>query len=137
MDRDVRVGTFPELLVYLPRATRNAFLSPFPSDWVREGTYASTTSLRRICGLEMLVVYFCLAFVPLAVWRRRDDLALWATLLSAGAVLVVLGAIVSNWGTLYRLRYGYLMLWVGVGLTGFLQLIAEIRQRRNLRHQST
>jgi len=70
-------------------------------DWVGEGTYGSTTSLRRLCGLEMLVVYFSLAFVPFAVWRRRENLVLWATLLYAGAVLVALGVIVSNWGTLY------------------------------------
>ncbi len=135
IDLDVRVETFPELIAYLPRATRNAFLSPFPWHWFGQGTYASTTSLRRVCGLEMLVVYFALAFVPFAVWRRRADVFLWAILVYSGGVLVVLGTIVNNWGTLYRLRYGYLMLWVGIGLCGFLQLAAELRQRRKLRNQ--
>ncbi len=135
IDRDVRVETFPELIAYLPRAARNAFLSPFPWHWFGQGTYASTTSLRRVCGLEMLVVYFALAFVPFAVWRRRADLFLWVILVYSGGVLVVLGIIVNNWGTLYRLRYGYLMLWVGIGLCGFLQLAAELRQRRKLRKQ--
>ncbi len=135
IDLDVHVENFPELVAYLPRATRNAFLSPFPWHWFGQGTYASTTRLRRVCGLEMLVVYFALAFVPFAVWRRRADVFLWAILVYSGGVLVVLGTIVNNWGTLYRLRYGYLMLWVGIGLCGFLQLAGELRQRRKLRNE--
>jgi hypothetical protein len=130
MDLDLRVETFPQLIAYLPRAARNAFLSPFPSHWVGQGTYASSTILRRVCGLEMLVVYLALGFVPFAVWRRRADVFLWVLLLHAGVVLVVLGIIVNNWGTLYRLRYGYLMLWVGVGVAGFLQFADDFRQRR-------
>jgi hypothetical protein len=135
LDLDVRVETLPELIAFLPRATRNAFLSPFPSHWVGRGTYASTTSLRRVCGLEMLVVYFALAFVPFAFWRRRADVFLWVILVYSGAVLVVLGVIINNWGTLYRLRYGYLMLWVGIGLCGFLQLVTDLRRRRKLSNQ--
>ncbi len=135
MDVDWRLETFPDLIAYLPRATRNAFLSPFPSQWVGQGTYASTTSLRRLCGLEMLVVYFALGFVPFAVWRRRADVFLWAILIYSGGILVVLGTIVNNWGTLYRLRYGYLMLWVGIGLCGFLQLAAELRLRQKRGNQ--
>ncbi len=137
MDRDFRVETFGNLVAYLPLAARNAFLSPFPQHWFGQGTHASTTSLRRVCGFEMLVAYFALGFVPFAVWRKRRDLFLWAALLHAGGILVVLGTIVNNWGTLYRLRYGYLMLWVGIGLVGFLEVVDRFRQRRSRLNQPT
>jgi len=135
MDRDVQVETFGNLVAYLPRAVRNAYLSPFPRHWFSQGTHASTTSLRRVCGFEMLVVYFALCCLPFAVWRKRRDVFLWAALLHAGGMLVVLGTIVTNWGTLYRLRYGYLMLWVGIGLAGFLEVADELRQRRSRLNQ--
>lgn len=129
IDTDVRLESPAQIVRYIPRALQVGFLSPFPHHWVEEGTTKATTIMRRVTMLEMLVVYAALLFVPLAIWRWRRSGALWMVL-AFGAIQIVIFAIaMPNLGTLYRVRYGFLMPVVSLGLLAALTAWLELREK--------
>jgi hypothetical protein len=70
--------------------------------------------MRRLVAVEMLGVYVALLAV-LALARAGGTLVV---LLPCLAALVPYALIIPNLGALYRFRYGFLMLLVGLGLAG-------------------
>ena len=107
-----------DMLGYLPRAITVAFLSPFPLHWFQPGSIPSTTLMRQISGVEMLLVYVAWLGLAVVVWRWRSRIELWLVLVYGLVNIVVWTFAIPNLGTLYRVRYGPLMLLVGVGLAG-------------------
>ncbi|MDH4099964.1 MAG: hypothetical protein OEV28_05260, partial [Nitrospirota bacterium] len=129
IDSEVKLTTVKGVLSYLPRAAQIAFLSPFPQHWFGTGSLEANTMMRRIAAFEMLGVYFCLIFLPYAIWFWRQKAEVWLVLIYCVPPLLMQGVVVANIGTLYRLRYGFLMALVALGLAGFLTLIQRIKTR--------
>lgn len=122
IDNDTRFGDVFDVVRYFPRAAQIALLAPFPKDWLGVATYPSNTFMKRVAGLEMVGVYFALFFLPYAIWHWRRRVELWIVLLFSMSLLVLQGLVINNIGTLYRLRYGMLMLLVAMGIAGFIAL---------------
>ena len=118
IDEDVVFQNLWDIVRYVPRATEIALLAPFPSDWLAEGTLPSTTAMRRVAGFEMVGVYLSLLALPLALMRWRARLDLWILILLCLQMLVGYALVVANVGTLYRMRYPYIMMLVALGLAG-------------------
>jgi hypothetical protein len=72
--------------------------------------------MRHVASIEMLVSYFGLAGLLAAAvsWRRRPEF--WVIAAFCTAILLSQSLVVVNLGTLYRFRYGYHTLLVGLGL---------------------
>ncbi len=118
IDRDVRMSSATDLIAYLPRAAQIGFLAPFPSHWIAPGHSPGGSLMRWVAGAEMIVVYCALLFLPYAVWHWRRKVEMWLPVVF-GTVLVLTYAISTpNIGSLYRLRYGFLMLLVALGIMG-------------------
>ena len=107
-----------DMLRYLPRAMVVAFLSPFPYHWFQPGSIPSTTLMRRITGVEMLLVYVAWLSLAVVAWLWRSRIELWLILVYSLVNILVWTFAIPNLGTLYRVRYGPLMLLVGLGLAG-------------------
>ena len=107
-----------DMLGYLPRAMAVAFLSPFPWHWFQPGSIPSTTMMRRIVGVEMLLVYVAWLSLAVVAWIWRSRIELWLILVYSLVNILVWTYAMPNLGTLYRVRYGPLMLLVGLGLAG-------------------
>ncbi len=123
IDTDVRLSSVADFVVYLPRATQIAFLAPFPIHWIAPGKSPGGSLMRRVAGAEMIVVYCALLFLPYAVWHWRRKVEMWLPV-AFGTMLVLIHAFSTlNIGTLYRQRYGFLMLLVVVGLAGCLKAL--------------
>jgi tetratricopeptide (TPR) repeat protein len=117
MDADVRFHDLADLLRYLPRAVANVLLAPYPWQWFDIG--GSTGPFRALSVVETLLLYAVL--VPLlvglgtAVWRGSPDGLFVAVFVVAQTV--VLGLVVNNLGTLFRLRLESLLpLFTAAGL---------------------
>ncbi len=116
LDVDTEFRRASDVLAYVPRATVIAFLYPTPIEWLKQGTLPQTTLMRRISGLEMTGVYFALVMLPYALWRWRRQPETWLMLLFSLGMMLVLALVVANLGTLYRMRYPYLMSLVGLSV---------------------
>ncbi|MFZ5997973.1 MAG: hypothetical protein ACOYW7_10860 [Nitrospirota bacterium] len=130
IDSDIKLETTMDVMLYLPRAVQLAFLAPFPVHWFGEGSMEANTMMRRVTAFEMLGVYFAMFFFPYAVWHWRKNVELWIILIFCVPPLLIQGIVVVNIGTLYRMRYGFIMTLVAIGLAGFITLFRQWKHGR-------
>jgi hypothetical protein len=131
IDVEVRFRRAVDIVAYIPRAAAIAFLAPFPSQWFGQGTLEANTTMRRISAFEMAGVYMTLPLLLLALWywRRRADT--WVLVIFCGSMMMVLGLVIPNVGTLYRLRYGFLMVFVAAAIAGGTMCLKTYLERRS------
>jgi len=125
VDTDVSFHRLADIAAYLPRALEIALLAPFPDMWLGQGSTGATTMMRRVAMLEMSAAYLALLFVPVALWRWRRRSEVWIVLAASVSMLMLYAVTTPNIGTLYRVRYGYLMLLITLGLAGACDLWAR------------
>ena len=102
-----------EVIKHLPRAFQVALLAPFPTTWLKE-----TSITRLLASGEMAVIYISLlGLIPLFKLNRRPHVML-AFFFSA-FFLTVYGFIITNVGTLYRVRYPFELIMVLLGVIGW------------------
>lgn len=120
LDQDVMPTSPEEIAAYLPRLMAVGFLAPFPAQWFEDGSYASTTMMRRAVGVEMTLTYVAFVGLALSAWRWRARLEFWFVLFFGGLTTLIWAFIVPNIGSLYRARFGFLMVLVALGLAAIL-----------------
>lgn len=127
IDRDVELLSVKDFLTYLPRALQLGLFAPFPSDWASPAQSSGGGIMRRVAGVEMLVVYVALAFLPYALWHWRRRVEMWLTASFASIFLLLYSYATPNIGSLYRLRYGFLMLLVSLGVAAAFTALRDFR----------
>ncbi len=134
LDRDVRFETPSDIAAYIPRAAQIVFLAPFPDMWLGTGSTAASTIMRRVSILEMLATYGLMLGIPFALWSWRCRVEIWSIATLCGSVLIVYGLASPNMGTLYRVRYGYLMVFLSLGVLGWdsIRQLAKMRDNEQL-----
>jgi len=130
IDINVSFHSVWEIIVYFPRAAEIAFLSPFPSQWFKHGTIPANTMMRRISAIEMVGVYLAFIFLPYAIWHWRRRIEIWLILSFCSGMMLIYAIGICNVGTLYRVRYGYLMTLVGIGVAGIFAAWEALRFSR-------
>lgn len=130
IDINVSFHSVLEIIIYLPRAAGIAFLSPFPSQWFKQGTRPANTMMRRISAIEMVGVYLAFIFLPYAIWHWRRRVEIWLILSFCSGMMLIYAIGICNIGTLYRVRYGYLMTLVGIGIAGIFAAWEALRFSR-------
>jgi 4-amino-4-deoxy-L-arabinose transferase-like glycosyltransferase len=111
VDAGVRIESTPEFLRYLPRAAEVGFFAPFPVMWFSAGKSVGTAG-RLLGGVETLLLYAVEALALITLWRARMRPEAWLLFASAAAGVVALGLVAVNVGTLFRLRYVFVMLLI-------------------------
>jgi putative peptidoglycan lipid II flippase len=126
IDGAVTFNNTGDLVRYLPRATLIGLFSPFPRMWL-----ASTTTTGRaarfLSGAETLLFYLVALAAGICAYFERRNFATWFLLLVALINMVALGLVVTNIGTLYRLRYVFWMLIIIAGVRGLVILAQKFR----------
>ena len=82
---------------------------------------------RILSGAEMLAAYILEILALFGVWRARRRLSTWFLF---GIILfgvTTLGLGIINLGALYRLRYGFFVLLIVLGMYGLTQILPGIR----------
>lgn len=117
IDENITFDHRREALIYFfTRAIQISLFAPFPSEWLKPGSCEINTIMRRIVIFEMLGIYFALCFLPFAIWFWRKRIEIFMILIFSFLFLSILGFIICNVGTLYRFRYGFIMLLVALGI---------------------
>jgi len=123
IDLDVRFHNVEDIVSYIPRATEIALFSPFPQHWLDRGSSDSNTVMRKISAAEMLITYVFLAFLVYALWLWSKRIEIWMILVFCFSMMIGFTMVIPNIGSLYRTRYGFMMLFIALGVAGFIKLI--------------
>ena len=118
VDVSTELLSIKDFLSYLPRAMQLGLFSPFPSEWMGSTRTGVSPIYVKMAGCEMVAVYMSLIFLPYTIWLFRFRVEMWLTLSFSGIILLMYSYATPNIGSLYRLRYGFLMLLVSLGLVG-------------------
>jgi hypothetical protein len=130
IDRGKCINSAPDFVAYLPRAFQIGLLAPFPNQWFEENSHGGGAS-RKIAGIEMLITYLALSALVLLSSPIRKKIEYWAIMLFALTMLLLLGIVHPNLGALHRLRYGFLMIVVGLGSALLVDYFYKNRLARN------
>ncbi|MDD5120692.1 MAG: hypothetical protein PHR84_05225 [Candidatus Omnitrophica bacterium] len=130
IDSNISFGNVKGILAYLPRAAQIVFLAPFPNQWLQEGSHPGNTLMRRMAAYEMIAVYLILLFLPYALWHWRKRIEIWIIFLFCTYIMLMHGLVVCNVGSLYRMRYPYIMTLVSLGIAGFIVFLNDIRSKK-------
>jgi len=122
--------TIGDFLRYIPRLIQISFFSPFPSMWFEKGEYDTSIIMRCGSTFEMVITYFFFFFLPYAIWLLRSKKEIWIVLIFLCGFILLYGFVVINIGTLYRIRYGFIMPFVAFGVLGLISFIENLRDNR-------
>ncbi len=130
VDKSVFFNSTADIVRYLPRAIQIGFFTPFPNTWLQRGS-GTGSAKRFLIGLETLAMYVIEALACLTLWRRRRQLSVWLLCLVAAMGMLGLGLVVVNIGTLYRLRYPFLILLIIVAS----ESLSNLSSFKTLKHR--
>ena len=117
VDLDLQFHSAQDVFAYLPRAIQIGFLAPFPAQWLTQGASRGGTAMRLVAAVEMFILYPLLVIgLPVAAWRWRTRPEFWLITAFCSFFIVTYTCVTPNIGSLYRMRYGFLMTLAAIGL---------------------
>jgi len=134
IDSNVKFMNTTDVIRYLPRATAIGFLAPFPKMWFETGDSVGAKG-RILSGLETLVMYVVEVFALVGLWLGRRKLSVWLLFSIAAMGTIALGLVVVNVGTLYRLRYVFLIMLIVLAAGGISHVVEGLTSRRSSRQK--
>lgn len=111
IDETVSFNSPGDIVRYVPRALEIGYFAPFPSLWFSSGRRVGITG-RIIGGVEMTLTYLFEALACFFVWKTRKRFSSWLLVFTTVIGMLALGLVVTNVGTLYRMRYPFWILIV-------------------------
>ena len=125
IDANIRLNTVVDFLTYLPRAVQVGMLAPFPEHWMALGSSVESTWMRRVTAMEMIVSYLSFLFVPYLLWRKYRVLNGFLFAQINFFLILLYTYTVPNVGALYRMRYGFYMAIVALGIAGIFFVVEK------------
>jgi len=119
IDVDRMPSDFYAVLSYLPSAGMNGLFAPYPNMWV-----TNKSPFWIIGVIEIALCYLLFPGILWLLWRNRKNLVLWWAVLSAYGVLTAEAFLSANLGTLHRIRYPFLFIFILVGCIGWSHFLS-------------
>jgi hypothetical protein len=117
VDIDVGLNSTAETVRYIPRALALGLLAPFPKDWFDISRHSHGKIFWLTAVIETVVIYLALTLLGWGmITKYRTNLAIWMGLPFSLSMITFLSVAIPNLGTLYRLRYGFLLILVCFGV---------------------
>lgn len=96
----------------------NGIFAPFPNSWLTK------MSPFWLVGVgEIIIWYLLFPGMLWLMWRERCNLAMWWVVLSTYIVLSAESFLIPNLGTLHRIRYPFLFIFILLGCIGWYTII--------------
>jgi hypothetical protein len=132
IDKEVVFYRPEDLMRYIPRALQIGFFAPFPHNWfMAESENKKPNSIEMYIALMEMLLYY-IAFFGWAYWMthgKNVGMQLWVPTLFGLSVILLMGLTVANVGTLYRMRFPFIMIFIAFGIAGLLQFFKQQRSR--------
>jgi len=141
LDSEVAFHSAGDVLAYSPRAAQIGFFSPFPNMWFSEKSSYQSQFFRAVAAVETLVMYvallgvllqFGLMFSTQSGVSREQFLATVALLFFSLIWVEVYALTTGNIGSIYRVRFPMMLLWIGMGVLAWQRVLGwlELREQR-------
>jgi hypothetical protein len=126
IDTNIEFKSLDDILMYVPRAAQISIFAPFPTTWFSHGKNPASIYMKSISAIEMIFSYFsCLGLILILLKYKTEMRNFLIAISICFFLLIVLGLVVCNIGTLYRMRYPYWQLINGFGLIGLIMFIKK------------
>lgn len=127
---DVHIGfkSAKAVLSYMPRALQISLFSPFPDSWLKEGVQEGGTIMRLLIIPEIIVLYISFVGVVLALCQPRLRQPALVILAFSLTWALVNALTVTNIGTLYRMRYPSMIIWIVLGAAGWVNWLKGFKK---------
>ncbi len=122
IDRNIVFESWGEVILYSPKAILIGIFSPFPNMWFEDGKMFGRIG-RILAGFEVTFIYILCTFALSTFYYLRKNFGLWLIGLTVLIGCGALGLVVTNIGTLYRMRYVFWFLLVILGINGIVKWI--------------
>jgi hypothetical protein len=138
VDTDVQFSTAKDVLLYVPRAAQVGVLSPFPNIWFGEVGSTASQIYRLAAAIETSIMYVALFGVLLMLCLlgtgrsgvTLDKTVAFVALLGFSMVWVVAYTLATgNVGSLYRVRFPIMLLWLGLGVWSWSEILVWRRAK--------
>jgi hypothetical protein len=143
LDLDVTFNSAADVVAYAPRALQVGILAPFPNMWFAEGTTQTSRVFRTVAAFEMGVMYVALLGLCILIalmfknksgLRFEQKMAIAALMLFALLWVEIYALASGNVGSIYRVRFPIMLLWMGLGLLGWYRAWGWWQARTPMRH---
>jgi 4-amino-4-deoxy-L-arabinose transferase-like glycosyltransferase len=134
IDSSVKLMNTMDLIRFLPRAAAIGLWAPFPKMWFERGDSVGSKG-RMLSGLETLLMYVIEVLAVVGLWRGRRKLSVWLLFSIAMMGTIALGLVVVNVGTLYRLRYVFLIMLIILAAGGISDTVNWFMKRQSPRQK--
>jgi hypothetical protein len=121
IDETVLFNSASDIIRYVPRALEIGYFAPFPTLWLTEGGKVGSLG-RIVSGFEMMLTYLFEALACFFIWHTRKRFSSWLLVLATVFGMLALGLVVTNVGTLYRVRYPF---WILIVIMAAPVLVAK------------
>ncbi len=129
IDVDVQFSSAGDVVMYLPRALQISLFAPFPSQWFADAVQPGGRMMRLLVIPEMLVLYAAQLGILAGLARSECRLPFAILLIFSLIIVVVHALVVTNVGTLYRMRFPSMLVWIQLGLLGWISFRSMCRQK--------
>ena len=131
IDKDKKIFTTFEAVLYLPRVIQIGFLSPFPLNWLKKGVEVGTIG-NLLAGLEMFIWYFILLGFIYITYKNPSVIKPFSIVfLISILIIVLLGYVVPNVGAIYRMRQAYMIPFYVFGAHGLSLMISNFNKKQH------
>jgi hypothetical protein len=129
LDGSVQFTDCLSVLVYLPRAAELAFIAPLPTEWRQFG--ATIGPLRYFVPLEALLLWAAFPGLAVGLVHALRDPNKGKLILTIYVLLLglVLGLVVTNFGTLFRLRLAVVLPGMLLAVEGWSLILQALRRQ--------
>jgi putative peptidoglycan lipid II flippase len=118
IDIDSMPADFYSSVRYFSVTGLNGIFAPFPNSWLTKMSHSWLVGVG-----EIMIWYLLFPGMLWLMWRERGNLAMWWVVLSTYIVLSAESFLVPNLGTLHRIRYPFLFIFILLGCIGWCTLI--------------
>ena len=133
VDLDLQFHSARDVLAYLPRSIQIGFFAPFPAQWLTPGATRGGTAMRMVAAVEMFILYPLLIIgLPVATWRWQARPEFWLITAFCSFFIVTYACVTPNIGSLYRMRYGFLVTLAGIGLAALWSTVDDRNNQQGI-----
>ena len=133
IDVEIHLTSVTHFFKYTPRALQIGLFAPFPTDWFGDFKSAQgINSVKYIIAIETLISYICLLAFPFLIFRLWHNPFFYITLFFSLGMILLYAFATPNIGTLYRLRYGFIMPLITISLGFAISKIVNFYKLRQL-----
>ena len=127
----VHLTNLCDFFILLPKIASDGFLSPYPKMWFQSGTETGRIG-RALSGMETIITYiFLLSFAFTLISKNKKIIYITPLVLLSLSIIIITAYAVPNYGALYRMRMGPMLIFYILGSYSLYLFIEYFKNKKN------